>query len=117
MSNDEEIEDINDRLNQIKKESCHKITEKQYYKHFNPLNDQDCLVRSKTDMVKAATYDGTTPWLDYKSHFEACARLVSAPIFFLNKYIYFNTTGTQSRHVRELISGANMKMVFTWQWA
>ncbi|KAK3090376.1 hypothetical protein FSP39_011314 [Pinctada imbricata] len=25
--------------------------------------------------IKPAIYDGTTPWLDYKSHFEACAQL------------------------------------------
>ena len=25
--------------------------------------------------VKPATYDGTTSWLDFKSHFEACAKL------------------------------------------
>ncbi|OWF47727.1 hypothetical protein KP79_PYT26157 [Mizuhopecten yessoensis] len=25
--------------------------------------------------VKAATYDGTTSWIDYRSHFEACARI------------------------------------------
>lgn len=24
-------------------------------------------------LIKAATYDGTTSWLDYNSHFEACA--------------------------------------------
>lgn len=26
-------------------------------------------------LIKPATYDGTTSWLDYKSHFEACANL------------------------------------------
>lgn len=25
--------------------------------------------------IKSAIYDGTTSWLDYKSHFEACAKL------------------------------------------
>jgi hypothetical protein len=25
--------------------------------------------------VKAATYDGTSSWLDYKSHFDACSRI------------------------------------------
>ena len=25
--------------------------------------------------VKPASYDGTTSWLDFKSHFEACAKL------------------------------------------
>ena len=25
--------------------------------------------------VKPATYDGTTSWFDFKSHFEACAKL------------------------------------------
>jgi hypothetical protein len=25
--------------------------------------------------VKAATYDGTSSWLDYRSHFDACSRI------------------------------------------
>jgi hypothetical protein len=28
---------------------------------------------SNTARVKAATYDGTSSWLDYKSHFDACS--------------------------------------------
>ncbi|XP_069109267.1 uncharacterized protein [Argopecten irradians] len=31
--------------------------------------------RKKTVNVKASTYDGTTPWVDFKSHFEACSRI------------------------------------------
>ena len=31
--------------------------------------------QTKAVTVKAATYDGTTSWVDYKSHFEACARI------------------------------------------
>jgi hypothetical protein len=27
---------------------------------------------SNTARVKAATYDGTSSWLDYTSHFDAC---------------------------------------------
>jgi hypothetical protein len=30
---------------------------------------------STTARVKAATYDGTSSWLDYKSHFDACSRI------------------------------------------
>jgi hypothetical protein len=30
---------------------------------------------SNTARVKAATYDGTSSWLDYKSHFDACSRI------------------------------------------
>jgi hypothetical protein len=30
---------------------------------------------SNTTRVKAATYDGTSLWLDYKSHFDACSRI------------------------------------------
>jgi hypothetical protein len=30
---------------------------------------------SNTARVKAATYDGTSLWLDYKSHFDACSRI------------------------------------------
>jgi hypothetical protein len=30
---------------------------------------------SNTPRVKAATYDGTSSWLDYKSHFDACSRI------------------------------------------
>ena len=30
---------------------------------------------SNTARVKAATYDGTSSWLDYKSHFDACFRI------------------------------------------
>jgi hypothetical protein len=29
---------------------------------------------SNTTLVKAATYDGTSSWLDYKSYFDACSR-------------------------------------------
>jgi hypothetical protein len=28
---------------------------------------------SNTARVKAATYDGTSSWLDYKPHFDACS--------------------------------------------
>ena len=31
--------------------------------------------RPHTPNIKPATYDGSTSWLDYKSHFEACAKL------------------------------------------
>lgn len=31
--------------------------------------------RQHTPNIKPATYDGSTSWLDYKSHFEACAKL------------------------------------------
>ena len=31
--------------------------------------------RPRRMKVKPATYDGTTSWLDFKSHFEACAKL------------------------------------------
>lgn len=31
--------------------------------------------RKNAPNIKPATYDGTTSWLDYKSHFEACAKL------------------------------------------
>jgi hypothetical protein len=30
---------------------------------------------SNTARVKAATYDGTSSWLDYKSHFDACSHI------------------------------------------
>jgi hypothetical protein len=30
---------------------------------------------SNTARVKAATYDGTSSWLDYKSHFDGCSRI------------------------------------------
>jgi hypothetical protein len=30
---------------------------------------------SNTARVKAATYDGISSWLDYKSHFDACSRI------------------------------------------
>jgi hypothetical protein len=30
---------------------------------------------SNTARIKAATYDGTSSWLDYKSHFDACSRI------------------------------------------
>ena len=30
---------------------------------------------SNTARVKAATYDGTSSWLDYKFHFDACSRI------------------------------------------
>jgi hypothetical protein len=30
---------------------------------------------STTARVNAATYDGTSSWLDYKSHFDACSRI------------------------------------------
>jgi hypothetical protein len=30
---------------------------------------------SNTARVKAATYDGTSSWLDFKSHFDACSRI------------------------------------------
>jgi hypothetical protein len=26
-------------------------------------------------MIKPATYDGKSPWLDYKSHFDVCAKI------------------------------------------
>jgi hypothetical protein len=31
--------------------------------------------RQNIPNIKSATYDGSTSWLDYKSHFEACAKL------------------------------------------
>ena len=34
---------------------------------------------SNTARVKAATYDGTSSWLDYKSHFDACSRINQWP--------------------------------------
>ncbi|PJE78497.1 hypothetical protein CI610_02561 [invertebrate metagenome] len=39
--------------------------------------DQSPVRKHKTKFVsvKASTYDGTTPWRDYLSHFEACARI------------------------------------------
>jgi predicted HTH domain antitoxin len=30
---------------------------------------------SNTARVKAPTYDGTSSWFDYKSHFDACSRI------------------------------------------
>ena len=30
---------------------------------------------SYTARIKASTYDGTSSWLDYKSHFDACSRI------------------------------------------
>ena len=32
-------------------------------------------LRTSTVKVKASTFDGTTAWRDYKSHFEACSRI------------------------------------------
>lgn len=31
------------------------------------------MLKTPQILIKAATYDGTTSWLDYNSHFEACA--------------------------------------------
>lgn len=43
------------------------------------IQDTSCVdpsaSRKNAPNIKPATYDGTTSWLDYKSHFEACAKL------------------------------------------
>ena len=45
----------------------------------NWLDDKTATIRQKKDgrtmLVKAATYDGSSSWLDYKAHFETCAEI------------------------------------------
>ena len=45
----------------------------------NWLDDKTATTRQTKDrrtmLVKAATYDGSSSWLDYKAHFETCAEI------------------------------------------
>ena len=63
----------NDYVTQRQKKHQPKSNAEAYDKHI-PHEHGSIGTKSKS-IIKPATYDGNSPWLDYKSHFDVCAKI------------------------------------------
>ena len=68
---------------------------------FSPLSDLvDILIMEITDRIDKPRESSSDVFISHGTRVDDLRRLVSAPIFVLNKYIYLNTTGNQSDDLR-----------------
>lgn len=88
------------------------------------IQDTSCVdpsaSRKNAPNIKPATYDGTTSWLDYKSHFEACAKLGKlenrkrlVPFFFILRDsaqgVLGNLSDGRKMNYKELVSALSYR--------
>ncbi|KAK3083081.1 hypothetical protein FSP39_013432 [Pinctada imbricata] len=87
-------------------------------RHNRGLSQSEPPAARTIQKVKPATYDGTTSWLDYKSHFDACAKLgkwseeekglyLSVSLRGLAQGILGNLTTDDQLKYKELVSALN----------
>jgi hypothetical protein len=63
----------NDYVTQRQKKHQPKSNAEAYDKHIS--HEHGSIGTKSKSIIKPATYDGNSPWLDYKSHFDVCAKI------------------------------------------